>query len=72
MCNKSEQVLVTETESVGYPGDEQRSNITTVNCLFAFESGIRNCVEDSALMDHDQARANILDALSKVETLIRY
>ena len=71
MCNKSEQMLVTDSESVGYPAEEQRSNIKTVNCLFAFESGMRNCVEDSALMDHPQARNNVLESLSKVESLIR-
>jgi hypothetical protein len=72
MCNKSEQMLVIDSESVGYPAEEQRSNITTVNCLFAFESGMRNCIEDSALMDHKEARANIFESLNKVETLIRY
>ena len=65
-------MLVTETECVGYPVEEQRSNISSVNCLFAFETGMRNCVEDSALMDHAQARANVLEALNKVDSLIRY
>jgi len=64
-------MLVIDNESVGYPAEEQRSNIKTINCLYAFESGMKNCVEDSALMDHHQARANVLESLNKVESLIR-
>jgi hypothetical protein len=72
MCNKSEQVLVTETEKVGYPAEDQRSNIATVNCLFAFDSGIRACIQDSPLQAHSKARDAVLDSLGKAEILIRY
>jgi hypothetical protein len=71
MCNKSEQMLVTETKHVGYPAEEQRTNIATVNCLFAFDAGIRACVQDSAIQDHPEARASVLDSLSKIDVLIR-
>lgn len=71
MCNKSEQMLITETEGAGYPADDYRSNISTVNCLFAFETGIRRCVDESALQDNSEARSVILQSLLKVEVLIK-
>ena len=71
LCNKSEQILVTDTGNVGYPGEDQKSNINVVNCLFTFDSGIRICVQESALLEYPEAKANVLDALGKVEVLIR-
>lgn len=71
MCNKSELMLVFEHEGGTYPAEDHRTNIATINCLNAFDSGIRNCVEDSALQEQSQGREMIFEALAKVDTLIR-
>ncbi len=65
-------MLVFEHDGGTYPAEDHRTNIATINCLNAFDSGIRNCVEDSALRDHPQGRETIFQALEKVETLTRW
>ena len=62
---------MTDAGNVGYPGEDQKSNINVVNCLFTFDSGIRMCVQDSALLEYPEAKENVLESLAKVEVLIR-
>jgi len=71
MCNKSELMIVFDHESRTYPADDHRINIATINCLNAFDNGIRTCVEESALQDLPQGRDMVLEALAKIETLMR-
>ena len=45
MNNKCEQVMVFDDEAsqvVGYPTDDQRTNVKVVNCLWAFKRGLED------------------------------
>ena len=54
MCNKCEQVMIFDDEAsqvVGYPTDDQRTNVKVVNCLWAFQRGLEDILNAHKLTE---------------------